>query len=261
MSLKTKELLSRLDKDRIWNHEPVFCFTSDVDWASEAALDIFLSDMQRFDLKFTMFVTHRSDVVEEYKKAGVIERGIHPNFLPGSSHGDGFRSVIETVLEFAPEAKCFRSHRGFDVTDITHLLTEYGMEYDSNVVTIMQQDVKPILHESGLLRFPIFFEDGTHLYNRLGLDLDKYKPRFTTPGIKIISIHPVNYVVNPPTIKYMRSIKDSISREEYIGMSQLTIEKHRYNGDGIVKVVDEIIQLAKNYRILTLSELYSLAIS
>lgn len=255
------KLLKKVNTERIWNKEPVFCFTSDVDWASESVLDIFLNDFCKLDLKLTLFVTHESEIINQFKAKGFIERGIHPNFLPNSSHGEGFRTVIENCLKFAPEAECFRSHRFFDVTDITHLLhDEYGFKYASNLGTIMQPEIRPILHESGLIRFPVFFEDGTHLYHKLDLNIEKYLKQFTLPGIKIISIHPMNYVINVSDIKHMRSIKDTLSGEEYNSMTTATINQLKNRNKGIKAFVKEIVTLAKQYKILSLNELYQLTI-
>ena len=260
--MNTNDLLDKIAQERIWHKEPIFCFTSDIDWASEAVLEQFLGVMSKRDLKLTTFVTHESPTITKYKEAGIIERGIHPNFLSNSSHGEGFRTVAETCVKFAPEAIGFRSHRLFDVTDITHLLhDEFGFKYVSNLGTVMQPGITPILHESGLVHFPIFFEDGTHLYNKLSFELSKYMNRFLSPGIKIITIHPMNYVINPPEIRYMRNIKDTLSREEYNQMSQEKIKELSFKGVGIRNMLEEIIELAKQHKIMSLNEIYQLTIS
>jgi hypothetical protein len=257
------ELLARLEStERVWDTEPVFCFTSDIDWASEAVLAKCLPELCAENLKLTVFVTHESRVISELKEAGCLERGIHPNFLSGSSHGEGFRTVIETCIKFAPEAEAFRSHRLFDVTDVTHLLhDDYKFKYVSNLGTVMQPRLGPVLHESGLVHFPTFFEDGTHLFHGLSLRLADYLPRFVSPGIKIISIHPADYVINTPKISYMRGIKDSMSREAYQQMSAADVDKHEHRGVGIRSLVREIIALSKAHRIMSLSELYRMAVS
>lgn len=255
-------LLDKMNQERIWDTEPVFCFTSDIDWASEAVTEKCLSDLCGQDLKLTVFVTHESPIIDQLTQKGLIQRGLHPNFLPGSSHGEGFRTVVDNCLKYAPEAQGFRSHRCFEVTDITHLLhDQYGFKYVSNMVTIMQPRIAPILHESGLVHYPIFFEDGTQLFNNLGFNLSDYLPRFLSPGIKIISIHPMNYVINPPELKYMRNIKDSLSRTEYTQMTLGEAEKYQYVGIGIRELVKDIILLAKKYKIMFLSDLYQLTIS
>ena len=253
-------LLSDVNKKRVWDQEPIFCFTADMDWASEAVLDIFFKKIIPLNIKPTIFVTNASKVIDKYFKIGNIDRGIHPNFLNNSSHGDNFIDVIDTCISFAPESICFRSHRLFDVTDITHLLKEkFGFKYVSNLGTIMQTKITPILCESGLLHYPIFFEDGTHLYNQLNLDMFKYMQYFTSPGIKIINFHPMNFVFNSPNMRFMRSIKDSISRKAYNNIDKLTIERLRNTNEvGIGNTIMDIIDFAKseNYSIMSLSEIY-----
>jgi hypothetical protein len=261
LSMDVRRLLDHINSPRMWDREPVFCFTVDVDWASEAVLGRFFSAMSALDLKLTVFVTHASEIIEGHAASGEIELGIHPNFLPGSSHGEGFRDVIEACLRFAPEAKCFRSHQIFDVTGMTHLLIEYGIQYDSNLVTLLQTHIRPILHGSGLVRFPVFFEDGTYLCHRLGLHLVPYQRHFTAPGLKIISLHPLDFVINTPDVSYSRRIKDSLSREEYASMSEAAIDGYRYRGRGIADLVREIIAMARAQRIMSLSELYALSLS
>ena len=68
-----------------------------------------------------------------------IERGIHPNFLKGSSHGNSHEEVIDTCLKYAPETKLCRSHRGYNCTDTNHLLkNKYQFKVSSNTVTVLQ---------------------------------------------------------------------------------------------------------------------------
>lgn len=253
-------LLSKINGKHVWNDQPVFCFNSDIDWASEDVMTAYFNIVNPLEIKPTLFVTHESDVIESNFQSGKIERGIHPNFLSNSSHGDSFKEIIETVRQFAPESYGFRSHRLFDVTDITHMLkNDYGYKYVSNLGTVLQTNIKPILHESGLVHIPIFFEDGTHLYNQLDLNFKKYTDLFTTPGIKIISFHPMNFVFNSPNMTFMRQIKDSLSREEYNNISTATIEKLRNNGVGIGQTVIDIVKFVKenNFPIMSLNEVYN----
>lgn len=256
----TELLLHKLQKKQEWHENPVFCFTSDVDWASEDVLIEYFDIVNKLELKLTLYCTHHSNVINSEFNKNNIERGIHPNFLENSSHGNSFKEIIETCVKFAPEAYGFRSHRLFDVTDITHILkNDYGYKHVSNLGTILHQDIKPILHESGLIHFPIFFEDGTYLYNQLNLDFKKYIYQFSTPGIKIISFHPMNFVFNSPTISYMRQIKDSLTREEYNNITTEVIKKLRNKDAGIQKTIIKIIEFVKenNFPIYTMNELYN----
>jgi hypothetical protein len=255
----TEELIEKLQKNFIWDEQPVFCFTSDVDWASEDVMESYFDVINPFEIKPTLFVTHKSALIEQNFQSKNIERGIHPNFLKDSSHGNDFKEIIENCIEFAPEAYGFRSHRLFDVTDITHMLkNNYNFKYVSNLGTILHPNIKPMLHESGLVHIPIFFEDGTHLYNKLDLNFKKYIDLFTKPGIKIISFHPVNFVFNSPTLPYMRQIKDSLSREEFNNISHETIQRLGNKEMGIGQTVIDIIKFVKenNFPIMSMNEIY-----
>ena len=264
MNKKNIDLLMRVNRKNIWDEEPVVCFSSDIDWASECVLDLFFNIIPLDDLKMTTFVTHESKLISDLVNQKKLSRGIHPNFLPNSSHGINFNEIIETCIKFAPEAIGFRSHRLFDVTDITHLLSfEYGFKYVSNLGTLMANYIRPILHESQLIHFPIFFEDGSHLFNELGFSICPFIDYFTHPGIKIISFHPMNIVFNSPNIRYMRAIKDSLSREEFNNIDQKIITNNRNNDKGIRTIMEEIINfvIKKGYKILSLDELYNQTIN
>jgi hypothetical protein len=258
------DLLSKVNRKNVWDEEPVFCFSSDIDWASEDVLDSFFKIIPLDLIKLTTFVTHASDIITNYADQNKISRGIHPNFLANSSHGENFREVIETCIKLAPEAYGFRSHRLFDVTDITHLLAnDYGYKYVSNLGTILSSYIRPLLHESKLIHYPIFFEDGTHLYNELDFSLDPFKDYFTHPGIKIISFHPMNTVFNTPYIKYMREIKDSLTREEFNNIDNNIIKLKTNNKIGIRNTIEDIIDfvLKGNYKIYSFNELYNLTVN
>lgn len=252
--------LKQIHKKHIFDDVPVFCFTSDIDWASEDVMHEYFNIIDDLDIPLTLFVTHHSNWINTYFKNGKIERGIHPNFMNGSSHGANYKEIIETCIRFAPEAYGFRSHRAYEVTDVTHLLkNDYNFKYVSHQITVFQQFVRPVLHESGLIGFPVFFEDGTHLYNKLELDIKTYLNYFTKPGIKVISFHPMNFVFNSHTLYFMRSIKNSLSREEYNNISYETIGFMQNKNYGIRNTIMDIINFVKqkNYPILSLNKLYN----
>ena len=254
-------LLGKVAEPHIWDEQPVFCFTSDIDWASEAVIEREFQLLPLDLLKLTVFVTHKSQAIEREFLAGNLQRGIHPNFLPGSSHGDTFREVIETCLTFAPEATCTRSHRAFAVTDTEHLLhNEFHSNCPSNIITTLAPRITPFWLESKLLQVPVFFEEGSFLYNELGLTIQPYLKYFTSPGLKVISFHPVNMAFNTPEIAWMRQIKDSLTREEFNHISEETIERKRNREKGAFDLVSEIINLTQrlNAPILSLSDISNL---
>ncbi len=51
-----------------WDKEPVFCFTSDIDWASESIIKYSHNVLSGDDLKLTYFVTHSSPFLTDLNK-------------------------------------------------------------------------------------------------------------------------------------------------------------------------------------------------
>lgn len=252
--------MRKIAEPHLWDDQPVFCFTSDVDWASETVLANYFELLPFERLKLTMFVTHDSEIIGRKYKEGLITRGIHPNFLPGSSQGNSFREVIETCLSFAPEADITRSHRAFDVTDTAHMLhNDYHFKCCSNTITTLAQRISPYWLESKMLQIPVFFEEGSFLYNSLGLSIQPYLNNFTSPGLKVISFHPINMVFNTPYIAWMRQIKDSLSREEFNHISGEMIEERRNKEKGAFDLVMEILNLVEkiNAPVLSIDEIYN----
>jgi len=239
--------------------KPIFCFTSDMDWASEAALNIQQAIYDEFAVTPTYFVTHRSGLIEKLRAENRIELGIHPNFLPNSSHGNSFEEVIDTVLKLVPDAKAFRAHRCFDVAIVTDMLFGRGILYDSNLITKLQPGLAPILHESGMVRFPCFYEDGIHFKWKLSWDFAAYRGLFDSPGLKIISAHPMITAMNVTTADCWAALKRKFPPARWIKMTEEELEQNRCAGPGPAEFLKNIIRhaLDRDYPILTLDELYN----
>ena len=82
-----------------WISEPVFCLTSDIDWASDASVRFFHESIYNADFPISYFLTHDSEYLSTLRNHEV-EFGIHPNFLPGSSHGELFDEGMNTCLAY-----------------------------------------------------------------------------------------------------------------------------------------------------------------
>jgi hypothetical protein len=245
----------------IWDEQPVFCFTADVDWASDDALREAHALFDDYDLSVTYFLTHSSPYLSELLASGCIDAGLHPNFLPGSSHGDSLPEVIDYCIQLHPEAQCFRSHRYFDVTDVTHRFVELGLRYDSNVCTLLQQGIRPFLHESGLVRFPAFFEDGTYLFHQGDLDFGAVaESLFLKPGTKVVSLHPMHLVMNSPNLPYSRRVKDAVSRTTWNTLAEDDLRRLRYRGRGIRDFAEQLLAFVRDrgLPVFSLAELYAI---
>ena len=96
------------------------------------------------------------------------------------------------------------------------------------------------------------------MYNQLGLSIQPFLKHFTSPGLKVISFHPVNMVFNTPYIAWMRQIKDSLSREEFNNISEEMIEQRKNREKGAFDLVTEIVDLTQKIQapILSIDEIY-----
>ena len=242
-----------------WEEEPVFCFTSDIDWSSESLIKYSHDILSGDDLKITYFITHSSPFLNELNASNKIDLLIHPNFLPNSSHGDSFKEVIDYCMNLVPNADGFRSHRYFEVNDIMDDFAKRGFRFVSNHCTRCETNIKPLKHRSGLLSIPIFLEDGGYLIMDPTLNFDYLIPRLKSPGLKVINFHPAHMAFNTPNFAYTRSIKDSFSREIWgnLGLSQLQKLENREQL-GVRKTIQQIIEFASSndYKVLSMREIY-----
>jgi hypothetical protein len=242
-----------------WEEEPVFCFTSDIDWSSESIIKYSHDILSGDDLKLTYFITHSSPFLNELNASNKIDLLIHPNFLPNSSHGDSFKEVIDYCMNLVPNADGFRSHRYFEVNDIMDDFAKRGFRFVSNHCTRCETNIKPLKHRSGLLSIPIFLEDGGYLIMDPTLNFDNLIPRLKSPGLKVINFHPAHMAFNTPNFAYTRSIKDSFSREIWgnLGLSQLQKLENREQL-GVRKTIQQIIEFASSndYKVLSMREIY-----
>ncbi len=247
----------------LWKDEPIICLTFDVDWASEEALKFTYEIIEKYNYKTTFFLTHRSELLLSLIEKNYIDSGIHPNFLENSSQGSSYAEVIDFCTDFLPSAESFRCHRYFDVNDITDAFVKKGFKYDSNLCTFLER-VEPFVHRSGLIRFPIFFEDGAYLFHKGNLNFREVgKELFYKPGLMILNIHPMHMALNSPDFQYARRIKDILTWEEWNKLDYKSLEKISYKGYGIREFIIELFEFIKkeNIKIFSLNELYKIVIN
>lgn len=195
---------------------PIFCFTTDIEWAPEWAIRIVLTFFRERNLPLTPFLTHSSTVFnEQYDRPDMYRRvGLHPNFLPNSSHGKTREEVIEFMFRLWPRAVSFRAHCFYEDSPTVTALKESGIQYDSNLCLFLQPSCVPLLHHTGLVRFPVFWEDDVHFNRGLPFQFGPLKKYFEGPGLKVINIHPLSFALNVPTPdfyvahKHLNSIPD-----------------------------------------------------
>ncbi len=237
--------------------ENYICFTTDLDWATDYAIEDLLGRFESNHIRPTVFVTHRSEVVERHIKN--IEIGIHPNFILPSSHGKAQDEIIDYCMKLVPNAQVFRSHRWYADNDIYEKLWNRGIRYESNICTDMDA-MGPFIHRSGMVSFPVFLEDGAYIIKGRSLEFKDVQRNFEKKGLKVINIHPMHYALNTPYFSYTREIKDRLSREEWNNMQSETLVQYSYKGRGIRSFIDNVIEFSQDssVKIITLKQMYEL---
>lgn len=226
--------------DELWGdrfRSPVFVLTADQDWAPEWAMERFLAFVDEAEVPVHVFVTNRSPALDGASGDPGVTLGAHPNFLPGSTHGETSEEVISTCRTLVPGATSFRSHAYAEDAYTHALLREAGFETDSNVCLFLQPGIVPLIHAMGFLRLPVFLDDDSLLlWDRDGeLDLDPMAPALAAPGLKILNFHPVLFAINCPSAKHYRTHRDSL----YAAGSEVQAP---YRGRGTATVLSELIE-------------------
>lgn len=250
-----------LDKARkIFEEENYICFTSDLDWAPEVAIEDTIKLFVENGIRPTIFSTHESDIINKYQDK--IDLGVHPNFIQPSSQGNTQTEIIEYCNKIVPDTQVFRCHRWYSSNDIYDALWEKGFRYESNLCTNMDV-VAPFLHRSGMICFPVFLEDGAYIYHGYELNFNIVKYKFDQKGLKVINMHPMHYALNTPYFKYTREIKDALSREEWNGMTYERLNELTYKGNGIRNFIQQLISYVKEngMNVITLRQAYDICVT
>jgi len=232
--------------------EPVFALTSDMDWASEDCIQLLLETFADYPFKPTFFLTHASRVVAEAARENRIDLGIHPNFLPQSSHGDDPQGVVAHVMKIVPDACGSRAHSYASSTHIINALVKAGIGYDSGPVLFLQQNLVPLRHGAGLIHLPVFWEDDCHWESGKPWRFDLMREQFQQPGLKIIDVHPFFQALNVPDAEFYQKHKSHIqtlTREQALAM--------RYKMEGCASFTQDLLRFLGEVpsRVYTLNQL------
>jgi hypothetical protein len=177
--------------------------TFDTDWAPAFMLEAVLALLG--DTPATFFVT---DAVarDVCSAAPAGEIGLHPNFLPGSSHGETRREVLEHVLRLAPEARVVRGHNLFQDTTVLDLYAAYGLAADLSLLEYQNPAPRPFRYWNGLVRLP--YNWGDDLATVLGEPRDDRGWLWASP-VLVPTFHPVHVYLNTDTLDRYTALRNA----------------------------------------------------
>jgi hypothetical protein len=242
------------DAQRLWGRvagEPVFVLTSDQDWAPEWAITTFLEKVKKWGVPLHAFRTSPSAALDEAFRAGEIEQGWHPNFLPGSSHGSTVDEVIQYCQRTFPGARTARAHCFAEDTHRMRALARAGIVADSHDATPCLGYLLPLVHFTGILRLPVYFADDVAFSARGEFAVRTFRKTLFTPGLKILIFHPTFVGCNTPSPEHYSAVRDRVfgSTEPAPGV--------RWEGHGTANVFDELMEqiLSAGYEFTSLHRL------
>jgi hypothetical protein len=235
---------------------PYFALTADQDWAPEWSIEIFLGELRRLHIPLHVFRTNPSDALDRAVQAAEAEQGWHPNFLPNSSHGDSIAEVIRYCHSNFPGASTVRSHCFAEDSFSWRELRSNGIVADSQLGTLFQGYLLPVVHWTGIIRLPVYFEDDIFFENST-LDLDAILPTLFTPGLKILNFHPTFVGCNTPSRTYHESHKARIFSADS------TVTELRWEGRGTLNVFRELIEriLSRGHQFYRFQSLVEMALA
>jgi hypothetical protein len=130
-----------------------------------------------------------------------------------------------------------------------------GFHYDSNLCLYMQPKCVPLRHSSGLVRFPVFWEDDVHWAHTGEWRFDSYAKQFFLPGLKIIDVHPFTIAANIPSRTHYLAVKTHTKT-----LSPDTVNEVRFPGEGARTFLLGFLEAAVSpkERFYTLGDLYQM---
>jgi hypothetical protein len=199
------------------NYLNAFSFTVDVDWAPDFMIDEMALAFTEHKVKCTWFVTHSSPAIDRLKQNALFELGIHPNFLPGSSHGATEDEVMEYCMRLLPEAKVVRTHALYQNSGLLwNMSNRFGIEVDCSLFLPNTPNIIPhtICHsaaEKPLVRVPFYWEDDVECL-RPNRSWNVRRDLWSLPGIKTFNFHPFYVGINETDFKRYTRVKTDLCK-------------------------------------------------
>lgn len=192
-----------------------FVITIDVDWASDEMILDTYSLLKERKVKSTWFFTHQTKAIDEIVKDGLVEIGIHPNFLSKSSHGANVDEVIATISSWFPDAVSTRSHGVVTSGEILFkLATKTKIRIDTSYFLPESPDIKPAIHHfpnGKICKIPFFWSDDYQLVKNEISSSFSVLDFENVHGLKVLNFHPVHIFKNTPSLKFYNESKSNTS--------------------------------------------------
>lgn len=214
--------------------------TLDIDWAPDFMIDDVAQILIDRKVKATWFVTHGSPAVDRLRaRPDLFELGMHPNFLPGSTHGDTPAEVLASCRALLPEARTMRTHGLVQSTPLLDAAIENGVEIDVSLYLPHAEHAAPLEYwREGrrLWRIPYVWEDD--------FEMDRPSPVWSAApfagreGLQILNFHPIHVWLNGADMEPYRALKQRCAPLSMASRSDA--EPLRHAGAGPRQLFEEV---------------------
>lgn len=218
-----------------------YALTFDIDWAPDFAILHCLELLEKSGCKATFFATHSTSLNHEIIDCG-HNLGIHPNFLPGSSHGSDVNEIISECLNYAPDAWCMRTHA---LVQSTPLLHEIFSKFPQ-----LKLDVSLFMHQSAFAHKVRWDFDGVSfdrlLYNwEDDAQFSSFKkdnlPELFFGELTVFDFHPIHVFLNSTDGSEYSNLKLKQSHLPLSSLDKQVAERYVHSGLGTRSCLKEIL--------------------
>ena len=185
--------------------------TLDIDWAPDWMISVVAERLAAAGVRATFFATHESASTRALEREATFEVGLHPNFLPGSSHGNTTEEVLRTMRDMFPRARAVRTHSlAQSEPTLGMIVDRFGYSIDCSVHLPRASHVAPHWvrysnHGNRLIRVPHIFQDNMHALTDLPWNMDC--DWLNSPGWKVMNFHPVHIILNTDSLNIYEDLK------------------------------------------------------
>lgn len=209
--------------------------TLDVDWAPDFAIDFVASLLLEAGVPATWFITHDSPALARLRShVELFELGIHPNFLPGSSHGSSESAVLSHMMDIVPEARVVRTHGLVQSSNLLgRIVDETPIRVDASLFMPHARELDAVVYHWGegkkLVRVPYMWEDDFEMVRPDGIwDLSAMMARGS--GLMVMDFHPLHVYLNSIDLSAYRGLRQY---GHFADLPEDVVRRHVNPGHGV----------------------------
>ena len=229
------------------NIEPQVIITFDLDWSPDWMIEDVCRILDEYNASSTWFVTHDSEAVRLLRlRSDKVELGIHPNCLPGSSHGQTEREALTHIRQIVPEAVSMRTHGLYQSTAFLLLASaEFGIKLDSSI--FLPSIVEPFdlaVDTMCIRRVPFVWADD--LTMRSPAVSWEVPDNLRGPGPRVFAFHPFHIALNTVDYSLYEKMKAECPLPRW---TKSFVAEHRNGAEGPSEFLQELVRSsARNTR-------------